>query len=73
MRKDDERTGWVLEEMERWGYWEDMAEEREFVAGYWKRVPVDVSDGRGTAPGGEWGWVRCGRRSRREGGMWKVV
>ncbi|KAF8426929.1 hypothetical protein EV426DRAFT_426425 [Tirmania nivea] len=73
MRRDDERTGWVLEEMERWGYWEDMGEERELVAGFWRRVPVDVSDGRGTAPGGEWGWVRCGRRSRREGGVWKVV
>lgn len=73
MKRDDERTGWVLGEMERWGYWEDMAEEKKLVAGFWRRVPVDVSDGIGAVPGGQWGWVRCGRRSKREGGVWKVV
>ena len=105
MRRDDERTGWVLGEMERWGYADDshvsvvsggglvagggstvggMREEKDLVACFWRRVPVEgtevaklgarVGIGIGFEPSwerGKYGWIRCGRRSRREGGEWK--
>lgn len=109
MYRDDERAGWVLAEMERWGYADDtqvsavsggglaisgsatlggMKEESDMVVGFWRRAPVEgsleaklgVGMGRGKGKGkglgvswekGEFGWVRCGRRSRREGGKWK--
>ena len=110
MRRDDERTGWVLAEMERWGYADDthvsvtsggglavgggatlggMKQEWDMVASFWRRVPVEGTEeaellgvsvgkgnGKGRSFGPSWekekfGWVRCGRRSRREGGKWK--
>lgn len=70
VKRDDERGGWVMGEMEKWGYWEEMRAERDLVVGFWRRVPVE-----GVPVGGDseakWGWVRCGRRSIKEGGVWK--